>query len=177
MFHGDDARPGGWASGKPPDFTQDFFGRHTYLTVSGQLEAEIFALAFANVYTFGPTFRAENSNTPRHLAEFYMIEPEMAFCDLNDNQDLAEAFLKSQVEQVLNAAAPTWIFWQVVRPRTAQDAGGLMNRSQFERITYTEAIELLQKVRQELRVPDGLGRGPAERARTLPDRGSCSRSR
>src|SRR5947208_6826277 len=75
-------------SGKPPDFTQDFFGKHTYLTVSGQLEAEIFAHAFANVYTFGPTFRAENSNTPRHLAEFYMIEPEMAFCDLNDNQDL-----------------------------------------------------------------------------------------
>ncbi len=74
--------------------SQDFFGRRTYLTVSGQLEAEIFALAFANVYTFGPTFRAENSNTPRHLAEFYMIEPEMAFCDLKDNQDLAEAFLK-----------------------------------------------------------------------------------
>src|SRR5260370_5504525 len=87
--------------GKPADFKQDFFERRAYLTVSGQLEAEIFAHAFANVYTFGPTFRAENSNTPRHLAEFYMIEPEMAFCDLNDNQDLAEAFLKSQVEQVV----------------------------------------------------------------------------
>src|SRR5689334_19031508 len=91
-------------SGKAPDFTQDFFSKHTYLTVSGQLEAEIFAHAFANVYTFGPTFRAENSNTPRHLAEFYMIEPEMAFCDLNDNQDLAEAFLKSQVEYVLSTS-------------------------------------------------------------------------
>src|SRR6266550_7139199 len=90
-------------SPKPADFTQDFFGKHTYLTVSGQLEAEIFALAFANVYTFGPSFRAENSNTPRHLAEFYMIEPEMAFCDLRDDQDLAEAFLKSMVEQVLDA--------------------------------------------------------------------------
>src|SRR5204863_10067669 len=92
--------------GKPPEFTQDFFGQRTFLTVSGQLEAEIFALAFANVYTFGPTFRAENSNTPRHLAEFYMIEPEMAFCNLNDNADLAEAFLKSQVEQVMNACMP-----------------------------------------------------------------------
>src|SRR4029077_12042014 len=90
-------------SGRAPEVTEDFFGKHTYLTVSGQLEAEIFAHAFANVYTFGPTFRAENSNTPRHLAEFYMIEPEMAFCDLKDNQDLAEAFLKSQVEQVVNA--------------------------------------------------------------------------
>src|SRR4029077_17976009 len=93
-------------SGKPPDFTQDFFGKHTYLTVSGQLDAEFFARAFANVYTSGPTFRAENSNTPRHLAEFYMIEPEMAFCDLKDNQDLAEAFLKSQVEQVLRDCRP-----------------------------------------------------------------------
>src|SRR6478735_7129062 len=83
------------------DHAQDFFGKPAFLTVSGQLEGEIFALAFSNVYTFGPTFRAENSNTPRHLAEFYMIEPEMAFCDLKDNQDLAEAFLKSQIEQVL----------------------------------------------------------------------------
>src|SRR4029077_20026507 len=90
----------------PTNPPEDFFGRNTYLAVSGQLEAEIFALAFANVYTFGPTFRAENSNTPRHLAEFYMIEPEMAFCDLNDNQDLAEAFLKSQVEQVLRDCRP-----------------------------------------------------------------------
>ena len=111
------------------DFTQDFFGKHTYLTVSGQLEAEIFALAFANVYTFGPTFRAENSNTPRHLAEFYMIEPEMAFCDLNDNQDLAEAFLKSQVEQVLRALPRRpGVPRQVVRPGAAQDARGSAGR-------------------------------------------------
>src|SRR6185312_7148646 len=93
-------------AGKPGDFAEDFFGKHAFLTVSGQLEAEIFALAFANVYTFGPTFRAENSNTPRHLAEFYMIEPEMAFCNLKDDQDLAEAFLKSQVEQVLRDCKP-----------------------------------------------------------------------
>ncbi|MEM9164295.1 MAG: amino acid--tRNA ligase-related protein, partial [Cyanobacteria bacterium P01_F01_bin.4] len=76
------------------DFSQDFFGKPTYLTVSGQLEAEIMAMAFSNVYTFGPTFRAENSNTSRHLAEFWMVEPEMAFCDLEGNMDLAESFLK-----------------------------------------------------------------------------------
>src|SRR5690349_23565468 len=93
-------------SGNPPYFQQDFFGRRSFLTVSGQLEAEILAHAFSNVYTFGPTFRAENSNTPRHLAEFYMIEPEMAFCDLKDDQDLAEASLKSLVEHVLADCSP-----------------------------------------------------------------------
>src|SRR5580700_3410417 len=80
---------------------EDFFGRRAYLAVSGQLEAEIFALAFTNVYTFGPTFRAENSNTPRHLAEFWMIEPEMAFCDLAGNMQIAEAFLKSVIRHVM----------------------------------------------------------------------------
>jgi asparaginyl-tRNA synthetase len=132
-------------SGKPADFEHDFFKRRAYLTVSGQLEAEIFAHAFANVYTFGPTFRAENSNTPRHLAEFYMIEPEMAFCDLKDNQDLAEAFLKSQVEQVIAACGPDLDFlakWYDPELRQALD--GLLNAS-FERITYTEAIALLEK--------------------------------
>ena len=130
---------------RPADFTQDFFGRRTYLTVSGQLEAEILALAFANVYTFGPTFRAENSNTPRHLAEFYMIEPEMAFCDLNDNQDLAEAFLKSLVEQVLAESRPDLEFlskWY--EPELFHNLEGVLNGS-FERISYTEAINLLQK--------------------------------
>src|SRR6202035_2756979 len=90
----------------PPGNTneaEDFFARATYLAVSGQLEAEIFALAFTNVYTFGPTFRAENSNTPRHLAEFWMIEPEMAFCDLNGNMALAQAFLKSVIGHVMES--------------------------------------------------------------------------
>ncbi len=131
--------------GKPPDFTQDFFSRKTFLTVSGQLEAEIFAHAFANVYTFGPTFRAENSNTPRHLAEFYMIEPEMAFCDLKGNQDLAEAFLKSLVEQVMEACRPDLEFltkWY--EPELLKTLDGLVN-SRFERITYTEAVAALQK--------------------------------
>jgi len=140
-------------SGRPADFEQDFFKRRAYLTVSGQLEAEIFAHAFANVYTFGPTFRAENSNTPRHLAEFYMIEPEMAFCDLRDNQDLAEAFLKSQVEQVISACRPDLEFlskWY--DPDLFKNLEGLLSQS-FERITYTEAIALLGKAGRNWEFP------------------------
>ena len=159
-------------SGKPPDFTQDFFGKHTYLTVSGQLEAEIFAHAFANVYTFGPTFRAENSNTPRHLAEFYMIEPEMAFCDLNDNQDLAEAFLKSQVEQVVNACGADLDFlakWY--DPELRKTLDGLVTGELRAHHVY-RGDRAAAEIRQEFRVPHRLGRGHAERARTLPDRGS-----
>ena len=132
-------------SAKPVDFAQDFFARRTFLTVSGQLEAEILAMAFANVYTFGPTFRAENSNTPRHLAEFYMIEPEMAFCDLNGDQDLAEAFLKSLVEQVLAECRPDLEFlskWY--EPELFRNLEGVLAGS-FERISYTEAVALLQK--------------------------------
>jgi asparaginyl-tRNA synthetase len=128
-----------------PEFSQDFFGTRTYLTVSGQLEAEILAHAFANVYTFGPTFRAENSNTPRHLAEFYMIEPEMAFCDLKGDQDLAEAFLQSLVEQVLGECRPDLEFlskWY--EPDLFKNLEGVL-AGPFERISYTEAINLLQK--------------------------------
>ena len=131
--------------GKPADFGEDFFGRRTFLTVSGQLEAEILALAFANVYTFGPTFRAENSNTPRHLAEFYMIEPEMAFCDLKDDQDLAEAFLKSLVEQVLaECRADLEFLSKWYEPELFKNLEGVLAGS-FERISYTEAITLLEK--------------------------------
>jgi asparaginyl-tRNA synthetase len=143
--------------GKPADFGQDFFGRRTFLTVSGQLEAEIFALAFANVYTFGPTFRAENSNTPRHLAEFYMIEPEMAFCNLQDNADLAEAFLKSQVEQVMAACMPDLQFlakWY--EPELLKTLEGLVT-NRFERITYTEAVALLQKSGKNFEFPTDWG--------------------
>jgi asparaginyl-tRNA synthetase len=143
--------------GKPADFAQDFFARRTYLTVSGQLEAEIFALAFANVYTFGPTFRAENSNTPRHLAEFYMIEPEMAFCDLNDNQDLAEAFLKSQIEQVLAGCRPDLEFLQkwydAELIKTLEAVAG----ANFERMTYTEAIGYLEKSGKSFEFPTHWG--------------------
>jgi len=139
------------------NFEEDFFKRRAYLTVSGQLEAEIFAHAFANVYTFGPTFRAENSNTPRHLAEFYMIEPEMAFCDLDDNQDLAEAFLKSQVEQVVNACGADLNFlakWY--DPELRKTLDGLLN-AKFERITYTEAIRLLEKAGRDWEFPVAWG--------------------
>ena len=144
-------------AGKPADFTQDFFSHRTYLTVSGQLEAEIFALAFANVYTFGPTFRAENSNTPRHLAEFYMIEPEMAFCDLKDNQDLAEAFLKSQIEQVLAACRPDLEFlnkWY--DPELIKTLEALAGAT-FERMTYTEAIGHLEKSGKNFEFPTHWG--------------------
>jgi len=142
---------------KAPDFGQDFFGRRTFLTVSGQLEAEILALAFANVYTFGPTFRAENSNTPRHLAEFYMIEPEMAFCDLNDDQDLAEAFLKSLVEQVIAECRPDLEFlskWY--EPDLFKSLEGVLAGG-FERISYTEAIHLLQKSGRNWEFPTDWG--------------------
>ena len=143
--------------GKAADVSQDFFGRRTYLTVSGQLEAEIFALAFANVYTFGPTFRAENSNTPRHLAEFYMIEPEMAFCDLSGNAELAEAFLKYQVEQVMANCLPDLQFlakWY--EPELIPTLEGLLS-STFERITYTEAVERLQKSGKNFEFPTHWG--------------------
>ena len=139
-------------------FKRQFFDRFAYLSVSGQLEAEIFALAFTNVYTFGPTFRAENSNTPRHLAEFYMIEPEMAFCDLKDNQDLAEAFLKSQIEDVLAKCRPELEFlgkWYE-NPNLVQSLEALV-ASSFERITYTEAIALLQKSGEKFEFPTDWG--------------------
>src|SRR3982751_590888 len=142
---------------KPADFTQDFFGQRTFLTVSGQLEAEIFALAFANVYTFGPTFRAENSNTPRHLAEFYMIEPEMAFCDLKDNADLAEAFLKFQVAYILEHCRSDLEFlakwYDPELLKTLND----MVAAKFERMTYTEAIDQLAKSGKTFEFPTHWG--------------------
>ncbi len=118
---GHDARPGQCAPHRQPlspgdegrrvDYTKDFFGRPAYLTVSGQLEAEIFACALGKVYTFGPTFRAENSNTARHLAEFWMVEPEMAFYDLNDNMALAEAFIKRIIRDALDRCAEDMEFF------------------------------------------------------------------
>jgi asparaginyl-tRNA synthetase len=144
-------------SGKPADFADDFFGRRTYLTVSGQLEAEILALAFANVYTFGPTFRAENSNTPRHLAEFYMVEPEMAFCGLTGNQDLAEAFLKSQIEQVLtDCRADLEFLSKWYEPELFKNLESVL-AGPFERISYGEAISLLQKSGRNFEFPTAWG--------------------
>jgi len=127
------------------DYTKDFFGGPAYLTVSGQLEAEIMAMAFSNVYTFGPTFRAENSNTSRHLAEFWMVEPEIAFCDLEGDMDLAEAFLKHIFKYVLETCPEDMEFFnQRIDNSVLATADNIIN-NQFERITYTDAIALLEK--------------------------------
>ena len=126
------------------DYSQDFFGKPAYLTVSGQLEAEIMAMAFSNVYTFGPTFRAENSNTARHLAEFWMVEPEMAFCNLEGNMDLAEAFLKHVFKHVMDTCEDDMAFFnQRIDDSVLATADNIIN-SDFGRISYTEAISLLE---------------------------------
>ncbi len=126
------------------DFSRDFFGQPVYLTVSGQLEAEIFATAFSDIYTFGPTFRAENSNTSRHLAEFWMIEPEMAFCDLQGNAELAEAFLKYLIRDCLEHHHSDLAFLQkFYNKELLATLEGIVNSS-FTTITYTEAIEILK---------------------------------
>ena len=127
------------------DWQQDFFGRPAYLTVSGQLEGEIFALAFSKVYTFGPTFRAENSNTPRHLAEFWMIEPEMAFYELADNMQLAEEFLKYTIRYVLDHCREDLEFFNQFIEKSVLATLEHVAESQFGHITYTDAIQELKK--------------------------------
>ena len=127
------------------DYSDDFFGKKAHLTVSGQLNAEIFALAFSNVYTFGPTFRAENSNTPRHLAEFWMIEPEMAFCDLDGNRALAEQFLKYVISHILNTCAADIEFFNKRIDDTVLSTLEHVANSDFAHVTYTEAIKILEK--------------------------------
>jgi asparaginyl-tRNA synthetase len=133
------------ADGGGVDFSQDFFGREAFLTVSGQLEAEIAALALSNVYTFGPTFRAENSNTSRHLAEFWMVEPEMAFCDLAGNMDLAEAFLKQVFRRVLERCPDDMRFFEQRIDRTVIETLEHVIEAPFERISYGEAVETLER--------------------------------
>ena len=127
------------------DWRQDFFSRPAYLTVSGQLEGEIFALAFSKVYTFGPTFRAENSNTPRHLAEFWMIEPEMAFYELEDNMALAEEFLKFTIRHVLEHCREDLEFFNERIEKSVLNTLEHVAESKFAHITYTGAIEELKK--------------------------------
>lgn len=139
------------------DYRQDFFAKETNLTVSGQLEAETYAMGLGNVYTFGPTFRAENSNTTRHLAEFWMIEPEMAFYDLNDNMDLAEAFIKNILQYILDHCKEDLAFLderltqeEKNKPQVERSEMGLLEKIQFvvanefKRISYTEAIVILR---------------------------------
>jgi asparaginyl-tRNA synthetase len=139
------------------DFGKDFFGRATYLTVSGQLEAEVFACALGKVYTFGPTFRAENSNTTRHLAEFWMVEPEMAFFDLHDNMDLAEAFLKRICRDVLERCSEDVQFFQDRIDKTVRETLEEIVAKQFVRLSYTEAVEILTKSGQKFEFPVAWG--------------------
>ena len=135
------------------DYSQDFFGKKTNLTVSGQLEAEIFALAFRNVYTFGPTFRAENSNTARHASEFWMIEPEMAFAELDDYLEVAEAMIKYIINFILEKAPEEMQFFNSFVDKTLLARLDNIVNSDFGRVTYTEAVELLQKSGKEFQYP------------------------
>ncbi len=135
------------------DFSRDFFGREAFLTVSGQLEAEIAALALTRVYTFGPTFRAENSNTSRHLAEFWMVEPEMAFCDLAGNMDLAEAFLKHVFRAVLEQCPDDMEFFNQRIDNTVLETLQHIIDTPFERISYGDAIEILQRSGESFEFP------------------------
>ena len=135
------------------DFGEDFFGSLTSLTVSGQLEAEIFALAFKNTYTFGPTFRAENSNTARHAAEFWMVEPEFAFCDLEGNMDWGEAMIKYIINYTLENAPEEMEFFNNFIDKGLLDRLHNVVNSDFARITYTEAVEILKKADKKFEYP------------------------
>jgi asparaginyl-tRNA synthetase len=139
------------------DYSKDFFARPTFLTVSGQLEAEIGALALSRVYTFGPTFRAENSNTARHLAEFWMVEPEAAFCTLDGLADLAERFLKSVFHDVLERCEDDMAFFaKRIETQAIERMRNVIDRS-FERIPYREAISILENSGQKFEFPVGFG--------------------
>ena len=139
--------------GETADYSADFFGKKTNLTVSGQLEAEAFALAFKDVYTFGPTFRAENSNTARHAAEFWMIEPEIAFADLNDNMNLAEEMIKFLISYLLEKAPEEMAFFsQFVDKGLQEKLQGIVN-AEFARITYTEAVDILREAKEKFEYP------------------------
>ncbi|MGB2926661.1 MAG: asparagine--tRNA ligase [Limnothrix sp.] len=135
------------------NYAEDFFGRPSYLTVSGQLEAEVMAMSFKNVYTFGPTFRAENSNTSRHLAEFWMVEPEMAFCDIIGDQDLAEEFLRYIFKYVLETCPEDMEFFNKRIDKTVLETAQNIIDNDFARITYTEAIALLEKSNKTFEFP------------------------
>ncbi|MHC1728853.1 MAG: asparagine--tRNA ligase [Syntrophobacteraceae bacterium] len=147
----DPVRPGPLDVQDP--YQSDFFARPTYLTVSGQLQAEIYALALGKVYTFGPTFRAENSNTSRHLAEFWMVEPEMAFYDLEDNLELAQTCIKELVRTVLNECADDLEFFtRFIEPELRGRLETVAD-SPFEVISYTEAVDILNKSREQFAFP------------------------
>ncbi len=138
---------------KKIDFSKDFFGKETNLTVSGQLEGEAFAHAYRDIYTFGPTFRAENSNTARHAAEFWMIEPEIAFADINDNMQLAEDMMKYIIKYVMENAKEEMEFFNSFVDNTLLERLQNIVNSEFGKITYTEAIELLEKSGEQFQFP------------------------
>lgn len=140
------------------DFRSDFFGKETNLTVSGQLEGELGALALGDIYTFGPTFRAENSNTPRHLAEFWMIEPEMAFYDLTDNMDLAEEFVKYLIRYAIDNCYEDLEFLNNMIDKALLDRLKFVLNNEFVRITYTEAVEILTNSGKKWEYQVGWGR-------------------
>ncbi|NMC37458.1 MAG: asparagine--tRNA ligase [Bacteroidales bacterium] len=140
------------------DFSDDFFGKETNLTVSGQLEGELGALSLGEIYTFGPTFRAENSNTPRHLAEFWMIEPEMAFYDLNDNMDLAEEFVKYLIAYALENCREDLGFLNEMIDKGLLARLKFVLDNKFVRITYTEAVNILTASGKSWEYPVGWGR-------------------
>jgi asparaginyl-tRNA synthetase len=135
------------------DFKEDFFGKEANLTVSGQLNGECYALAFRNIYTFGPTFRAENSNTARHAAEFWMVEPEISFADLNDNMELAEDMLKYILEYVLAECPEEMAFFNQFVDKGILDRLNHVMTSDFGRVTYTDAIEILKKADKKFEYP------------------------
>jgi asparaginyl-tRNA synthetase len=135
------------------NFAEDFFGKETNLTVSGQLEAELGALALTKVYTFGPTFRAENSNTPRHLAEFWMNEPEVAFNEIDENMDLAEDFIKYLVKYALDNCIDDLEFLNNMYDKELIERLNFVVKNKFERITYTEAIKILENSKQKFEFP------------------------
>jgi asparaginyl-tRNA synthetase len=139
------------------DFGQDFFGRETHLTVSGQLNVEAYCLALSRVYTFGPTFRAENSNTRRHLAEFWMIEPEIAFADLHDDAQLAEDFLKAIFGELLDRRADDLAFFEKFVDKDCRRRLTALVDSTFERMTYDEAVRQLEKSTQKFEFPVSWG--------------------
>ncbi len=153
------------------DFSQDFFGKPANLTVSGQLEAELAALSLSQVYTFGPTFRAENSNTPRHLAEFWMIEPEMAFFDIHDDMDLAEDFLKYLTKYAIDNCLPDLEFLQKQYDAELIERLKFVVDNSFERISYTEGVKILEASGENFEFPVGWGRDlQAEHERYLVEK-------
>ena len=147
-----------WVNQPEADFSKDFFGREAFLTVSGQLNVEAYCLAMSKVYTFGPTFRAENSNTSRHLAEFWMVEPEIAFADLSDNAHLAEQLLKHCLKVVLEKCQEDLAFFNARIDSTVMQRLETMVNEPFERMEYTDAIKILEASGQSFEFPVAWGR-------------------